>query len=105
MAASRICQGVTKSGSPTPREMTSGLRLHDVEKLANPRAGDLADVFGNESCKLNGRSHAPKQLENGISSKEKLTHAPGQNVSWVLLITASLGITRYRRDRPGIDKG
>src|SRR6185436_2412659 len=39
MAASRICQGVTKSGSPTPREITSFIPCTMSKKSRMPERG------------------------------------------------------------------
>ena len=42
MAASRMCQGVTKSGSPTPREMTSFMLWTMSKKSRMPERGMAA---------------------------------------------------------------
>ncbi|GBE55892.1 hypothetical protein BMS3Bbin16_00087 [archaeon BMS3Bbin16] len=45
MQASRMCQGATKSGSPTPSDMTSGMPSTISKNFRMPEGGtDLAAV-------------------------------------------------------------
>ncbi len=41
-----MCQGVSKSGSPMPSEMTSFIFGDDVKKVADARLGQVDDVLG-----------------------------------------------------------
>src|SRR5439155_11112794 len=72
MAASRMCHGVTKSGSPTPREITSGIACTMSKNSRMPERGISRTWPAMNCCGCNcGAMSPPSQKENHRREKEK----------------------------------
>src|SRR6266550_7199105 len=72
MAASRMCHGVTKSGSPTPSEITSGIAWTMSKNSRMPERGMLRTWRAMNCCGWNGAAMPlPSQTENHRREKEK----------------------------------
>ena len=73
-----MCQGVTKSGSPTPSEMTSFMPWTMSKKSRMPERGNGADIAGDES----GSGRNPQKLPG---SRRTLRAAGGSGGGLVAL--------------------
>ena len=74
MAASRMCQGVTKSGSPTPSEITSGIVWTMSKNSRMPERGMSRTWRAMNCCDSNGAvMRGYRQKENPRREKEKVT--------------------------------